>query len=228
KRRATQHSAVQCGIEAAVRSPPTWHGPPRPPSNHHAVPGPAPSPLRCVALALSRCHTCTLTSTLTNVPLVRTWYYAQQPTQPPPPGNHTVSITVQPRHPPSGPRPSTAPRPGPVALLHASPIASWWRRRPILARRNLIRQAVPKSLSRPSRSLNQTKRPLPAPPRGSALLLLFCFPPFLFFVPPAPKPDPILTTANLPFTTFDTKKSKKLPPTDFCISSTLNFFPPQS
>ncbi|PTB50045.1 hypothetical protein M431DRAFT_541660 [Trichoderma harzianum CBS 226.95] len=68
KRRATQHSAVQCGIEAAVRSPPTWHGPPRPPSNHHAVPGPAPSPLRCVALALSRCHTCTLTSTLTNVP----------------------------------------------------------------------------------------------------------------------------------------------------------------
>jgi hypothetical protein len=69
-----------------------------------------------------------------------------------------------------------------VALLHASPIASRWRRRPILARRNLIRQAAPPGPSargspKSRKSLNQTKRPLPAasPPRGSALLLLLLF-----------------------------------------------------
>ncbi|EHK18704.1 uncharacterized protein TRIVIDRAFT_66743 [Trichoderma virens Gv29-8] len=107
-----------------------------------------------VALALSRCHTVTLTKIPRPGPVLRTTAAARKP--------HGAAYCAA-THPPSGPRPSTAPRPGPVALLHASPIASWWRRRPILARRNLIRQAVPKSLSRPSRSLNQTKRPLPAP-----------------------------------------------------------------
>ncbi|KKP03681.1 hypothetical protein THAR02_04197 [Trichoderma harzianum] len=137
---------------------------------------------------------------------------------------HGAATQCSHAHPPAGPRPSTAPRPGPVALLHASPIASWWRRRPILARRNLIRQAVPESLA--SLQVPQpNKKAAASPPRGSALLLLFCFPPFLFFVPPAPKPDPILTTANLPPST--PKKSKKFTTNGF-LHLFNTFLPTQS
>lgn len=107
-------------------------------------------------------------------------------------------------HPPktSDPGPDRDQSQWPVALLHASPIASRWRRRPILARRNLIRQAVPKPpLASPqvfvgssSAPLNQTKRPLfcPAPVLLPPTLPPSC--PLQFFVPPAPQPEPVLTT----------------------------------
>ncbi|KAL7823542.1 hypothetical protein V8C26DRAFT_425613 [Trichoderma gracile] len=108
-------------------------------------------------------------------------------------------------HPPetSDPGPDQDQDQWPVALLHASPIASRWRRQPILARRNLIRQAVPKPpLASPqafvgssSAPLNQTKRPLfcPAPVLLPPTLPLSC--PLQFFVPPAPNPN----LSSLPF-----------------------------
>lgn len=206
-RSAGDAEGARCHVRAVVATSLARSGP----SNHLAVPGPStkyevPSPLRWhshgatvrgppdMLLAPQLSMIVQLRSACTNI--------GTAPLSP----SQCVSArdycttgaektrTVQPR--PNGPRPSTAPRLGPVALLHASPIASWWRRRPILARRNLIRQAAPKSLSRPSGpSTKQKGRCQPPPKEGSALLLLFCLPPFLFFVPPAPNP-PILTTAN--------------------------------
>lgn len=96
--------------------------------------------------------------------------------------SHAHALEPPPKGPPSpGTEPSTCYDPALAALLHASPIASRWRRRRILARRNLIRQAAPPgpfSERVPPKARNQTKRPLPAAaPR--ALLpcfpLLFCF-----------------------------------------------------
>lgn len=108
------------------------------------------------------------------------------------------AATHTPWNPPQGaPSPGTEPStcydPALAALLHASPIASRWRRRRILARRNLIRQAappgpsakrVPQRASQPNKKAAARRRP----PSASALLpsALLLFPASHPFVPPPP------------------------------------------
>lgn len=108
-----------------------------------------------------------------------------------------------------GTEPSTCYDPALAALLHASPIASRWRRRRILARRNLIRQAAPPGPS--------AKR---VPPKGFATKQKGRCPPQ---TPERFCPASLCSLAFSCFPPICTTRPQTLCSTSVAVATTLNF-----